>query len=408
MKVLVSCYACSPYQGSEPGMGWNFVHCLAPLHELHIITESKYKADLDRYFSEHPDEEQRYHFYFLSRKRFDLLRKIWPPSYYWFYRLWQRKVLKFAKELEAKENFDIVHALNMAGYREPGFLYKLGKPLVWGPVGGFQLSPWCLLPCMGWYGMLYYGSRNLINLWQMRFKPTPRHMAHHADAIIAATQDNHDAIKRLWCRESTIIPEAGLEANTSSIIVAKREGKLKLCWSGQHTPAKTLNILLEALALTHNKQNVELHVIGQGRSTRRWQKQAEALHLDNVMWHGWVERSEALKIMNQCHVFCITSVTDLTSTVLFEALSFGMPVVTFNLFGFSNVVTDECGIKISVRSKRQVVQDLVAAIDKIAEDEPLRMRMSQAALRRAQDFTWEEKAKQITELYTNAVISHKR
>lgn len=407
MKVLVSCYACSPYKGSEPGMGWNFVHCLAPMHELHIITESKYKADLDRYFSEHPDEKNHYHFYFLPRKRYDLLRMIWPPSYYWLYRLWQRKVLAFAKELDAKENFDVVHALNMAGYREPGFFYKLNKPLVWGPVGGFQLSPWCLLPSMGVYGALYYGSRNLINLWQMHIKRTPRKMACKADAIIAATQDNHDAIKRLWQRDSIIIPEAGL-TKTAAHAVANRNGKLKLCWSGQHTPAKTLNILLDALAMVRNKHDIELHVIGHGRSTRRWQKQAETLHLDNVIWHGWVERCEAWKIMNQCHVFCITSVTDLTSTVLLEALSFGMPVVTLDLFGFSNVVTDECGIKIPVQSKSQVMRDLAIAIDKIAEDEPLRMRMAQAAMRRAEDYTWEEKAMQISELYANSVISHKR
>ena len=113
-------------------------------------------------------------------------------------------------------------------------------------------------------------------------------------------------------------------------------------------------------------------------------------------------------IMNQCHVFCITSVTDLTSTVLMEALSFGMPIITFDLFGFSNVVTNDCGIKIPVQSKSQVVQDLAKAINKIAENEPLRMRMAQAALNRAQDFTWEGKARQISHIYTNAINAHKQ
>ena len=407
MKLLLSCYACSPYQGSEPGMGWNFVHCLAPMHELHIITESKYKADLDRYFSEHPNEKHLFHFYFLPRKRYNVLRKIWPPSYYWFYRLWQRKVLTFAKDLDAKEHFDVIHALNMAGYREPGFLYKLGKPLVWGPVGGFCISPWCLLPSMGLYGMIYYGARNLINLWQMHHKQTPRKMAHKADAIIAATQDNHDAIAALWNRESTIIPEVGLVANQSEVTINKREGVLKLCWSGQHTPAKTLNLLLEALALVSNPQNMELHVIGQGRSTACWKKQAHRLQLNNIIWHGWVKREEALFIMRQCHVFCITSVADLTSSVLLEALSLGLPVVTLNLFGFSNVVTEKCGIKIDVHSEQQVISDIAAAINTIANNEPIRIRMAHDALLRAKDYTWEDKAKQISQLYTYAIQAHK-
>ncbi len=404
MKVLVSCYACSPYKGSEPGMGWNFVHCLAPMHELHIITESKYEDDLRRYFAEHPDEEQLYHFYFIPRKRFDILRKIWPPSYYWFYRLWQRKVLMFAKQLDKRENFDVIHALNMAGYREPGFLYKLDKPIVWGPVGGFCISPWCLLPSMGGYGMLYYGARNLINIWQMHFKATPRRMARCANAIIAATQDNHDAIVKLWDRDSVIIPEVGLIDNHAKSVVQEREGKLRICWSGQHTPAKTLNLLIEALALAQNRQNIELHVIGQGKSTNRWQRQAERLGLGNIIWHGWVERDEAWRIMKQSHVFCITSVADLTSSVLLEALSFGLPVITLDLFGFSNVVTDSCGVKIPVRSHSQAVADLVRAIDRMTENEAERCQLAQGALARSAEFTWTNKAKIINDIY-NQVLS---
>ena len=403
MKVLVSCYACSPYKGSEPGMGWNFVHCLAPLHELHIITESKYKADLDRYFAEHPDEAHLYHFYFIRRERYDVLRKIWPPSYYWFYRIWQRKVLAFARQLDKKENFDVVHALNMAGYREPGFLYKLGKPLVWGPVGGFCISPWCLLPSMGWYGILYYGARNLINILQMHFKSTPRKMARHANAIIAATQDNHDAISALWHRDSAIIPEVGLTEAQTNVALRKRDGKLKICWSGQHTPAKTLNLLLEALTSVKDVRNIELHVIGQGRSTKRWKRQAQQLRLDNIVWHGWVERETAWEIMRSCDVFVITSVADLTSSVLLEALSFGLPVVTLDLFGFSNVITDQCGIKIPVHSRQQVVADLARAINVLESDESKRHELAKGALSRANDFTWQQKAQTIDSIYSQVI-----
>lgn len=384
-------------------MGWNFVHCLAPMHELHIITESKYKADLDRYLAEHPDEAHLYHFYFIRRKRYDVLRKIWPPSYYWFYRIWQRKVLSFARQLDAKENFDVAHALNMAGYREPGFLYQLGKPLVWGPVGGFCISPWCLLRSMGMYGLLYYGARNLINVWQMHHKLTPRKMARHANAIIAATQDNHDAISALWHRESTIIPEVGLTEAQTNVALRKREGKLKICWSGQHTPAKTLNLLLDALASVKDARGIELHVIGQGRSTKRWKRQAQQLQLDNIVWHGWVEREKAWEIMRSCDVFVITSVADLTSSVLLEALSFGLPIVALDLFGFSNAITDQCGIKIPVHSRQQVVADLAHAINVLESDESKRHELAKGALSRANDFTWSQKAKTIDDIYSQVI-----
>lgn len=63
MKILVSCYACSPYKGSEPGMGWNFVREIARRHELHILVESKFQNDIERYLVQYPEECINKHFY---------------------------------------------------------------------------------------------------------------------------------------------------------------------------------------------------------------------------------------------------------------------------------------------------------------------------------------------------------
>ena len=390
MKILINCYACSPYKGSEPGMGWNFIKSLCRLHELHIITESKFQQDLNQYFEEHPEEKPFYHFYFIEKERHKKLRKIWPPSYYWFYKAWQKKALILAKTLDQKENFDVIHQLNMVGYREPGYFYKLNKPLVWGPIGGMCISPWCLLPSTGIYGTLYYGFRNLINIYQMHFKTRVRSFAKSSSAIISATQDNHDGILKRWGKESIIIPEVGmLEDKQKKQISPRSNNILKIAWSGQHTPGKALNLLLEAISISNLKDNIELHVIGQGKYTLRWKRLAKRYHLNNIIWHGWVKREEAISIMKECNLFCITSIADLTSTVLLEALSYGLPVIALNHCGFSNVITIDCGIKIDIHSKKQVVNDFAQAIKTIYNNEEWRIQMSQNALKLASDFTWE-------------------
>lgn len=400
MKILINCYACSPYKGSEPGMGWNFIKSLCRLHELHIITESKFQQDLNQYFEEHPEEKPFYHFYFIEKERHKKLRKIWPLSYYWFYKAWQKKALILAKTLDQKENFDVIHQLNMVGYREPGYFYKLNKPLVWGPIGGMCISPWCLLPSTGIYGTLYYGFRNLINIYQMHFKTRVRSFAKSSSAIISATQDNHDGILKRWGKESIIIPEVGmLEDKQKKQISPRSNNILKIAWSGQHTPGKALNLLLEAISISNLKDNIELHVIGQGKYTLRWKRLAKRYHLNNIIWHGWVKREEAISIMKECNLFCITSIADLTSTVLLEALSYGLPVIALNHCGFSNVITIDCGIKIDIHSKKQVVNDFAQAIKTIYNNEEWRIQMSQNALKRASDFTWEEKATQIDNIY---------
>lgn len=404
MKVLLSCYACSPYKGSEPGMGWNFVKCLSRLHKLYIITESKFKLDIERYFEEHPDENRYFHFYFIEKNRHKTFRKIWPPSYYWFYNVWQKKAYKLAATLDKKENFDVIHQLNMVGYREPGYLWNLSKPFVWGPIGGFDITPWQMLPSMGLKGCTYYSFRNVINLWQMHTSKRVRIAMKRADAIISATQSQHDFIHQLYDCESTIISEVGLLESQSASANCRQDGEpLRICWSGQHTPGKALNLLLKALALS-DRDDLELHVLGEGTESGKWKKLANNLGLQKIVWHGWVDKDWAHQIMKSCHLLCITSLKDLTSTVLLEGLSYSLPVIALDHCGFSNVITEECGRKIPVINAKQVVLELSHAINELADDEPLRRRLAKGALFRAQKFNWEDKAKTITGIYESVSV----
>ena len=404
MKILVSCYACTPYKGSEPGMGWKFVNSLSKYHELYVITETKFKPDLERYFSEHPENQSSFHFFFIQKDRHKKLRKIWPPSYYWFYRKWQKKAYELAKRLDSKENFDVIHQLSMTGFREPGYLWKLNKPLVWGPIGGMHQSPWKLLPYIGLYGMVYYGFRNLLNLKDIYLKRLPRIMARHSSAIIAATQDAQTVVREVWKRDAVLIPEAGLSTDSDSFVESTNRGDyLRIVWSGQHTPSKALNLLLDALAECKNKERMVLHVLGQGKYTQRWQKRAVQNNLEQVVWYGWIEKEKAIDVMRSCDVLCITSMADLTSAVLLEGLSYGLPVIAMNLFGFANTITDKCGIKIDVHSKKQVVRDFAKALDMLCENEKLRKSLSKGAIERVKEYSWEKKAQQIDEIYQQVV-----
>ena len=406
MKILVSCYACSPYQGSEPGMGWNFVNCLSRYHELHIITEGKFEADIRRFFCENPERKEDFHFYFIWKKRHKKLRKIWPPSYYWFYKAWQKKAYKLALQLNERENFDVIHQLNMVGYREPGYLWEIKKPLVWGPIGGFDTSPWSMLFSMGIKGTIFYGCRNLINIWQMYTKLRVRFAMKKASSLIAATATVRNAIQSLYGRDSIIIPEVGLDKKADMQFARRETGELlRICWSGQHTPGKALNLLLEAIA-TINRKDIELHILGYGTETNKWKKLASKLKLQNIVWHGWIDKGIALELMRSCHLFCITSLKDLTSSVLLEALSYGLPVIALDHCGFSNVLNDSCGYKIPIQNKQQVVNELGLVICKFAEDENYRRNLASGALARAEEYNWIDKAKTINKIYESVSVQN--
>ena len=90
---------------------------------------------------------------------------------------------------------------------------------------------------------------------------------------------------------------------------------------------------------------------------------------------------------------------DLTSTVLLEALAQGVPVICPNHCGFADVVTKDCGIKIAVNTPRQFITDLAAAITLLAKYEKNRRRLAKGALRRIEDFSWKNKARQVNSIY---------
>jgi glycosyltransferase involved in cell wall biosynthesis len=165
-------------------------------------------------------------------------------------------------------------------------------------------------------------------------------------------------------------------------------------------PRKALNLALHSLAALPSSTSWEFHILGEGKLTFKWQVLAKKLGIeDQCYFHGWVTRDRAMSVMQEGHLMLITSLRDLTSTVTIEALSLGLPVVCLDHCGFSEVVDENCGVKIPVKSPRQVIADISKVVQDLAQDEDKRRLLANGALKRAGDFTWEDKARRVDELY---------
>ncbi len=181
LKVLVSVHACGPGLGSEPGLGWGWVQALSQYHDLWVITEKdRFQASTQAELARHPQLRQRLHFQYLRKVRKPRLQRICPPLYYRLYRAWQFEAMKLATKLHREVGFDLVHQLNFTGYWEPGYLWQLPLPFVWGPTGGFHQLPWRFLPSLGVRGGSYHLVKNVVNAAHLRFAPRPRAAARRA------------------------------------------------------------------------------------------------------------------------------------------------------------------------------------------------------------------------------------
>src|SRR5450432_4045901 len=212
------------------------------------------------------------HFFHIKKPRWMWLEKIWPPSYMWFYRPWQRRAFQLGQQLHEEIHFDVVHQLTYVGFRAPGHLWKMDLPFVWGPVGGLENTPWRFLPMLGVHGCIYYAARNIFNALHKRFLAAPRNAFRKArGGIIAATEGMQREIRKWHGEESEVICEIGPSARIAKEHSYCAAGEpLKIAWSGMHLPGKALPLLLRALAKMPRDLQWELTILGQGPCTQKW------------------------------------------------------------------------------------------------------------------------------------------
>jgi glycosyltransferase involved in cell wall biosynthesis len=120
---------------------------------------------------------------------------------------------------------------------------------------------------------------------------------------------------------------------------------------------------------------------------------------------GNVPYEKAMQQFDWADLYVFTSLRDAGATVVVEALGHGVPVICLDHSGARDVVTDQCGVKIPVRTPRDAVSDLLDAIVRIAA-EPNRLHaLSHGAVERARMYLWERNGLHMARLYDEALTS---
>ncbi len=401
-KILISAYACSPKHGSEQGMGWNWVNQISEQFETWVLTDEYYAVHCREYITTHDIVKPKLHI--VGIKRPGGRHRIY--GYFWLHyltqNLWQRKAFIFAKELHEREHFDLIHQLNMIGYREPGYLWKLdkGKPYIWGPIGGHTQMPVAFLPFLDFKDRLVYQLRNLLNDWQMTHSRRVRYAMRRADVLFAATRTDAEAIHRIHGREAILLNETGTTIRVEKIPNDKYINNvrpLELVWSGVFLGRKALPLGLHALARVRKLKpdlKVRLTILGEGSCSSAWKNLALKLKVNDICaWVGWLPHEQAQAQMSRSDAMLFTSLQEATSTVVPEALMQGIPVICHDACGFGDMVTDKCGIKVPMTDPETSIKGFAGAILALAQDRRRLADLAGGALSRARELTWENKAK---------------
>lgn len=402
--ILASCYAVNPFKGSEDAMGWNFIRQIARFNKVIAVTRANNKTAIELYMKENPEAV------------YDNVTFVYYDLPYWmrfwkkgsrgamlYYYMWQKGIVHFIKN--RKLSFDIVHNVNFHNDWTPSFLWKLQKPMVWGPVGHHPLIPKVYLKT---YSFRYFVKDRLIWLVKNLFwnysgelKKTVKNASH------------------IWCMNTGVVEKLNLKGSSYSVFpsVASEDfnkhenhqnNSFHVISAGRFVPLKGFDLtirsfisFLDSVSLS-DRLNCRLTLVGTGPERAFYEKIIKENNVqDNIEIIEWIERTELMKLYEKATVFMFPS-HEGAGMVVAEALSYGLPVICLDNIGPGQYITPECGFAIPHSDYSSTIFNLKTALNKLyTNSELLSIMSSKARDRFMERFTWESRGEHLKTIYNN-------
>jgi glycosyltransferase involved in cell wall biosynthesis len=413
MKILISAYACEPYKGSEPYVGWNWAIQMSKYNEIYVLTRANNKKNIDKYFQENKNEKLHFIYYDLP-KIFRLFKK-GNRGIHIYYKIWQILTYYKVKKIIKYEKFDIIHHLTFNEFRTPSALWKFGIPFIWGPIGGAQEFPEgfdkfykfnfkyrCSESIRKMINSFYINSNGLVKVYSK------------SSYVLFATQCNYDILYNDVLKDkSAILLETGIDKIKPYNKDYKSKDKISFLWVGNLIYRKALGLLLEAIHIlkqsnTEYEEKYEFNIIGDGPLKSIYEEYCKENKLNNVKFIGKVNHKDVDNYYKDADVFIFTSLRDTSGNVVLEAMANSLPVIVIDHQGVKDIVDKKSGIKIKPKNAQYVINELVDSIIKLGDESEIRMSMGTNGRNIIeQKYLWETKAKIMQDIYEKVCKSNK-
>jgi glycosyltransferase involved in cell wall biosynthesis len=400
--ILATCYAVNPYKGSEDAMGWNFVYQIARFNKVLAVTRENNKTAIEKYMAENPDAV----YYNITFLYFDLPHwmRFWKKGgrgAMLYYYMWQRGIVNFVRKQNL--DFDITHNVNFHNDWTPSFLWKLDKPMVWGPVGHHPLIPKQYLTSYSSKYLLKDRATWMVKkyFWNCSFslRKTAKKAAH-----IWCMNAGVPIILKLKEQSYSVLPSVATEDFAMN---TKTENKnFNISSVGRFVPLKGFDLTLLSFIKfiyslpIYKREDCKLTLVGSGPEKDFYKKLIKANNVESyVEIIEWIDRKELMKIYEKSSVFLFPS-HEGAGMVVAEALSFGLPVVCLDNEGPGQYINCNCGITIPESNYENTVAQLSDALVKLHSDSNLLNQMSLGARKQYEEkFTWNSRGEHLKNIY---------
>ena len=368
MKILVSAYACDPYRGSEPGVGWTAVCRIARKHDVWVLADDHNREGWERGAKE-GIIPSNVHVRFLRKNKAFIENRFLAHLQSWLrYAAFNRQILKAAQGWHAEVGFDLCHQVTIAAWRMPSPLWQLPIPFVWGPIGGAGYIPSAFRSMLSPKSRAFETLRDW-NTWMMKRSKKFRDCIRNTAVVIAANEETEQFLKPY--RQGDCM----LNLHVSSISESKVRqftrpmkpnisGPLRLFAGGNIEGRKGVSLALRALADVA-KQGIDFHYIvaGGGPEIQTLRKLSNELGIaDLVDFHPGYTGDNYLQALQNTDVYLLPSFRETMGMTLVEAILAGCYPVVADTSAQGEIVRLAGGTAVPVTDMESLIQGLADAV----------------------------------------------
>lgn len=401
MKILLSAYACEPNRGSEPGNGWNWALETARVgYEVWCFTTPEGRENIERELER--VNEPNLHVVFVDVPNWVNKLYRYQPGVYLHYIYWQQNAYKKARQLDKEVNFDLVHHITLGSLQMSSAMWRLDKPFIFGPVGGGQQAPVAFKKYFyHWWKMEL--MRDVVSNMLVKINPNVRQTMRRARQVLVTNEDTYklardNGAQHLSYFLDTSLPESFYPAAIPERIPA---GTLRILWVGRVFARKGLPLVLEALSKVRPDINFELTVIGHGPAAYMIPEWLTQYKLEGkVHVKGQIPWEDVRQAYLSHDLFLFCSIRDSFASQYLEAMAYGLPLITLNLYGVKAFVPDEAAVKVEATTPEETTRKLAEAVA-FFHDNPEQVQVyGRHAFAFAREHTFNKKIEQINNCYT--------
>jgi glycosyltransferase involved in cell wall biosynthesis len=219
-----------------------------------------------------------------------------------------------------------------------------------------------------------------------------------ANLPVANSEYVAQTVKDRYATEIPVI-YSGVDVNYFRKLASERshqKGALRVMFAGSFQERKHPELVLEA---AHRWPNVEFILMGDGPLRPLLANRISTEKLSNVSLISTKEYTEYAKLLVTADVFLFPSRVEGLGKVLLESAASGIPSLVFNDYRAAAVLDGVTGYQVTTFG------EMLERLDRLIENEELRLRMGAAAVQHVKQFDWDLITKQWERVFEEVVLS---